>query len=123
MEIIQEVAKCTLSNYTVDLDDPDVFVLVEAFKDRVPFRFRWVLILWHWHVQSTFGVSIVEDYYWFQKSNVMELANAHNEPERFEKGVGRVQDKKQDDDNGTVLAMTAATLHCTGYYLVRLFNS
>jgi hypothetical protein len=34
-------------------------------------------------------VSIVEDYYWFQKFNVMELANARNEPERFEKGAGR----------------------------------
>ncbi|KAG1831928.1 hypothetical protein DFJ58DRAFT_823653 [Suillus subalutaceus] len=83
MEIIQEVAKCMPSNYTVDLDDPDVFVLVEVFK-------------------STFGVSIVEDYYRFQKFNVMELANAHNEPERFEKGVGRVQDKKQEGDDGTV---------------------
>jgi tRNA acetyltransferase TAN1 len=84
MEIIQEVAKCMPSNYTVDLDDPDVFVLVEVFK-------------------STFGVSIVEDYYRFQKFNVMELANAHNEPERFDKGAGRVQDKKQDvNDNGTV---------------------
>ncbi|KAG2090407.1 hypothetical protein BD769DRAFT_1632066 [Suillus cothurnatus] len=83
MEILQEVAKCMPSNYTVDLDDPDVFVLVEVFK-------------------STFGISIVEDYYRFQKFNVMELANAHNEPERFEKGVGRVQDKKQEEDNGTV---------------------
>ncbi|KAG1872281.1 hypothetical protein F4604DRAFT_1768549 [Suillus subluteus] len=83
MEIIQEVAKCMPSNYTVDLDNPDVFVLVEVFK-------------------STFGVSIVEDYYRFQKFNVMELANAHNEPERFEKGAGRVQDKKRTDGDGTV---------------------
>ncbi|KAG2124121.1 hypothetical protein BD769DRAFT_1359073, partial [Suillus cothurnatus] len=84
IEIIQEVAKCMPSNYTVDLDDPDVFILVEAFK-------------------STFGMSIVEDYYRFQKFNVMELANARNEPERFEKGAGRVQDKKQDvNDNGTL---------------------
>lgn len=83
MEIIQEVATCMPSNYTVDLDDPDVFVLVEVFK-------------------STFGVSIVEDYYRFQKFNVMELANAHNEPERFEQGAGRVQDKKREDDTGTV---------------------
>ncbi|KAG1817464.1 hypothetical protein EV424DRAFT_1030351 [Suillus variegatus] len=82
MEIIQEVAKCMPSNYTVDLDDPDVFVLVEVFK-------------------STVGVSIVEDYYRYQKFNVMELANAHNEPERFEKGAGRVRDKKQED-NGAV---------------------
>lgn len=83
MEIIQEVATCMPSNYTVDLDDPDVFVLVEVFK-------------------STFGVSIVEDYYRFQKFNVMELANAHNEPERFQQGAGRVQDKKREDDTGTV---------------------
>ncbi|KAG2029345.1 hypothetical protein BDR03DRAFT_881027, partial [Suillus americanus] len=83
MEIIREVATCMPSNYTVDLDDPDVFVLVEVFK-------------------STFGVSIVEDYYRFQKFNVMELANAHNEPERFQQGAGRVQDKKQEDDTGTV---------------------
>lgn len=83
MDIIQEVAKCMPSNYTVDLDDPDVFVLVEVFK-------------------STFGVSIVEDYYRFQKFNVMELANAHNEPERFQQGAGRVQDKKREDDTGTV---------------------
>lgn len=82
MEIIQEVAKCMPSNYTVDLDNPDAFVLVEVFK-------------------STFSMSIVEDYHRYQKFNVMELANAHNEPERFEKGTGRVQDKKQDDD-GTV---------------------
>jgi hypothetical protein len=33
------------SNYTVDLDDLDVFVLVEVFKVRVVFRFRCVLIL------------------------------------------------------------------------------
>jgi len=47
-------------------------------------------------------MNIVEDYYRFRKFNVMELANAHNEPERIEKGAGRVQDKKQDDnDNGT----------------------
>ncbi|KAG2124135.1 hypothetical protein BD769DRAFT_1468501 [Suillus cothurnatus] len=43
MEIVQEVATCMPSNYTVDLDDPDVFVLVEVFKIRVP-RFRCVLI-------------------------------------------------------------------------------
>lgn len=52
-------------------------------------------------MQSTVGVSIVEDYYRYQKFNVMELANAHNEPERFEKGAGRVRDKKQED-NGAV---------------------
>jgi tRNA acetyltransferase TAN1 len=32
MEIIQEVAKCMPENYAVDLDNPEVFVLVEVFK-------------------------------------------------------------------------------------------
>lgn len=36
MEIIQEVAKCMPENYVVDLDDPEVFVLVEVFKVRGP---------------------------------------------------------------------------------------
>ncbi|OAX42175.1 hypothetical protein K503DRAFT_847953 [Rhizopogon vinicolor AM-OR11-026] len=95
MEIIQEVAKCMPENYVVDLDNPEVFVLVEVFK-------------------SICGMSIVEDYYRFQKFNVMELANAHNEPERFEKGAGRVQDKMQKDV-GTVeiagdIVSTAANL-------------
>jgi hypothetical protein len=50
-------------------------------------------------VQSTFGVSTSS----VSKIQYLELANAHNEPERFEKGTGRVQDKKQDDnDNGTM---------------------
>ncbi|KAJ8591740.1 hypothetical protein M405DRAFT_734526 [Rhizopogon salebrosus TDB-379] len=83
MEIIQEVAKCMPENYAVDLDNPEVFVLVEVFK-------------------SVCGMSIVKDYYRFQKFNIMELANAHNEPERFEKGAGRVQDKKQEDVGRTV---------------------
>ncbi|KAG1745555.1 hypothetical protein EDD22DRAFT_744870, partial [Suillus occidentalis] len=48
MEIIQEVAGCMPEGYVVDLDEPEVFVLVEVFK-------------------STFGMSIVEDYYRFQK--------------------------------------------------------
>jgi tRNA acetyltransferase TAN1 len=34
MEIIQEVARCMPEGYTVDLDDPEVFVLVEVFKVR-----------------------------------------------------------------------------------------
>jgi tRNA acetyltransferase TAN1 len=59
-----------------------------------------VLTLVYW-LQSTFGVSIVEDYYRFQKFNVMELANARNEPERFELGAGRVQDKDKKLEDGS----------------------
>lgn len=32
MSIIEEIAKCMPRNYVVDLDNPDVFVLVEVFK-------------------------------------------------------------------------------------------
>lgn len=32
MEIIQEIAQCVPVSYTVDLDNPDVFILVEVFK-------------------------------------------------------------------------------------------
>jgi tRNA acetyltransferase TAN1 len=32
--IIQEVAKCVPEGHVVDLDDPEVFVLVEVFKVR-----------------------------------------------------------------------------------------
>lgn len=32
MEIIQEVARCMPESYMVDLDNPDVFILVEVFK-------------------------------------------------------------------------------------------
>ncbi|KAF9223739.1 hypothetical protein BS17DRAFT_672848, partial [Gyrodon lividus] len=56
MDIIEEVAKCMPDNYTVDLDDPEVFVLVEVFK-------------------SVCGVSVLRDYYKLQKFNVMTLSN------------------------------------------------
>lgn len=32
MGIIEEIATCMPQNYVVDLDNPDVFVLVEVFK-------------------------------------------------------------------------------------------
>ncbi|KAH7884419.1 hypothetical protein F5I97DRAFT_2037022 [Phlebopus sp. FC_14] len=74
MEIIQEVAKCMPDNYTVDLDDPEVFVLVEVFK-------------------SVCSVSILRDYYRLHKFNVMTLANEKNAPESFQSGAGRMQGK------------------------------
>ncbi|KAF8627271.1 hypothetical protein AX15_004449 [Amanita polypyramis BW_CC] len=57
MTIIQTVAQCIPEGHTVSLTEPQVFILVEVFK-------------------NTFGVSIVEDYYTLAKFNVMELANA-----------------------------------------------
>jgi len=57
--IIQEVASCVPEGHTVDLENPEVFILVEVFK-------------------SVCGISIVQDYYRFQKFNVMEIANARH---------------------------------------------
>ncbi|KIJ66949.1 hypothetical protein HYDPIDRAFT_85887 [Hydnomerulius pinastri MD-312] len=77
MEVIQEVAKCMPERYTVDLDNPEVFILIEVFK-------------------SVCGVSILRDYYRLQKFNVMMLSNEKNEVKTFRSGVGRVQNKESD---------------------------
>ncbi|KAJ7476071.1 hypothetical protein FB451DRAFT_1351352 [Mycena latifolia] len=56
-DLIEAIAKCVPEGHTVDLDDPELFILVEVFK-------------------SVCGVSVVRDYYKFQKFNVVEIANA-----------------------------------------------
>jgi len=53
--LIQHVAQCVPEGHTVDLENPQIFILVEVFK-------------------SICGISIVEDYYRLQKFNVMEIA-------------------------------------------------
>ncbi|KAL1675845.1 hypothetical protein EV122DRAFT_292326 [Schizophyllum commune] len=55
MAIIQAVAECVPEGFSVDLNDPEVFVLVEVFK-------------------STCGIGVVEDYYRLHKFNVGEVA-------------------------------------------------
>ncbi|KAF8554593.1 hypothetical protein OG21DRAFT_1041682 [Imleria badia] len=77
MGIIEEIAKCMPENCVVDLDNPDVFVLVEVFK-------------------SVCGVSILRDYYKLRKFNVMTLANEKNAVEDFKREAGRVQAKGLD---------------------------
>jgi tRNA acetyltransferase TAN1 len=76
--IIEEIAKCMPENYVVDLDNPDVFVLVEVFK-------------------SVCGVSILRDYYKLHKFNVMTLANEKNAMEDFKREAGRVLGKVMDE--------------------------
>ncbi|KAF8655065.1 hypothetical protein AX16_003266 [Volvariella volvacea WC 439] len=79
--LIQHVARCMPQEHTVDLQNPDIFVLVEVFK-------------------SVCGVSIVEDYYKLQKFNVMEIANAENTSSMM-KGKGRVGLPAQSSTNTT----------------------
>ncbi|KAI9567389.1 hypothetical protein HD554DRAFT_2023890, partial [Boletus coccyginus] len=79
MGIIEEIAKCMPENYVVDLDNPDIFVLVEVFK-------------------SVCGVSVLRDYYRFHKFNVMAIANERNAVEDFKREAGRVQGKELVDE-------------------------
>ncbi|KIY42850.1 hypothetical protein FISHEDRAFT_26458, partial [Fistulina hepatica ATCC 64428] len=55
--LIESIAQCMPSGHTVDLSDPDVFVLVEIFK-------------------SICSVSVVEDYYRLRKFNVAEVGSS-----------------------------------------------
>lgn len=57
--LIQHVAQCVPEGHSVNLEHPDVFILVEVFK-------------------SICGISIVQDYYRLQKFNVVAIANARN---------------------------------------------
>ncbi|KAJ6458890.1 hypothetical protein DFH09DRAFT_1276644 [Mycena vulgaris] len=58
LDLIEAIAKCVPEGHTVDLDDPELFILVEVFK-------------------SVCGLSVVRDYHKFHKFNVVEIANAH----------------------------------------------
>jgi len=68
--IIDTVVSCVPSEWSVNLCDAEVFILVEVFK-------------------SICGVSIVKDYYAHQRFNVMEIANSKNAESKLE-GDSRV---------------------------------
>ncbi|KAJ7455263.1 hypothetical protein B0H11DRAFT_250134 [Mycena galericulata] len=57
-ELIEAIAKCVPEGHTVDLDNAELFILVEVFK-------------------SVCGVSVVRDYSDLQKFNAVEIANKH----------------------------------------------
>ena len=96
MGIIEEIAKCMPENYVVDLENPDVFVLVEVFKvcraTTILSRSKRLRC----GLQSICGVSILRDYYKLHKFNVMTLANEKNAVEDFKPEAGRVQAKEID---------------------------
>lgn len=68
--IIDTVVSCVPSGWVVNLDDAEIFILVEVFK-------------------GVCGVSIVRDYYAHQRFNVMEIANSRHAENKLE-GDGRV---------------------------------
>ncbi|KAG6374376.1 hypothetical protein JVT61DRAFT_4411 [Boletus reticuloceps] len=96
MDIIEEIAKCMPQDYVVDLNNPDVFVLVEVFKVcHATIQSRYIQLK-RW-LQSVCGVSILRDYYKLHKFNVMMLANEKNAVEDFKPEAGRVQGKQVDE--------------------------
>jgi len=80
MTLIKMVAQCIPEGHTVSLTEPEVFILVEVFK-------------------STFGVSVVKDYYSLAKFNVLELASAKQSVEvEQESRVNDVQQTNKQDN-------------------------
>ncbi|KAL1949322.1 hypothetical protein VTO73DRAFT_8203 [Trametes versicolor] len=78
-KLIPELAKCVPEGHTVNLDNPELYILVEIFK-------------------SVCGISVVKDYYKLQKFNVMEIANAKNLRDDGEEG--RVAEKGSEETAG-----------------------
>lgn len=89
MELIQEIADCVPEGHKVDLDNAEVFILVEVFK-------------------SVCGMSIVKDYYLFSKFNAMEIANAKNGPDDGDT-AGRVAQKMQSATEASTVDTTIET--------------
>ncbi|KAJ7184531.1 hypothetical protein C8R46DRAFT_462414 [Mycena filopes] len=56
--LIEAIAACVSKRHKVDLDDPELVIIVELFK-------------------SICGVAVVRDYYKLQKFNAVEIANTH----------------------------------------------
>ncbi|KAK7035896.1 hypothetical protein R3P38DRAFT_2616418 [Favolaschia claudopus] len=69
--LIEAIAKCVPEGHTVDLNDPELFILVDVFK-------------------SICGVSVVRDYHKLQKFNVVEIANARSAAENGTPSVQRI---------------------------------
>jgi tRNA acetyltransferase TAN1 len=75
--ILKELAAAVPAGHSVDLSDPEVFILVEVFKVR-PRSYQHMKgpRTERQFEQSVCGVSVVRDYYKLAKFNVIELAQA-----------------------------------------------
>jgi tRNA acetyltransferase TAN1 len=83
--LIDTVVSCVPSGWTVNLEDAEVFFLVEVFKVRslllmecIYMRRKERALLMNCFGQSVCGIGIVKGYYAHQKFNVMEIANVKN---------------------------------------------
>jgi len=77
--LIDTIVSCVPSGWTVDLENAEVFILVEVFK-------------------SICGIAIVKDYYAHRKFNVMEIANLKNSQVELG-GEGRVSVQPRTSDD------------------------
>ena len=102
--IIEELAKCVPPEHKVNLEDPELFILVEIWKVRRSANsvdFHWVPVFeveetLIGRLQSVCGIGIVRDYYKLQKFNVMEIAKG--EEPGFKAGTGgRVGESSRED--------------------------
>jgi tRNA acetyltransferase TAN1 len=85
--LIQTIAQSVPEGHTVDLDDPQLFILVEVFKVRRSWSINSDIgLISVLQQQSICGISIVEDYYKMQKFNVMEIVNKKNRTTQPEEG-------------------------------------
>ncbi|KAJ7765767.1 hypothetical protein B0H16DRAFT_402001 [Mycena metata] len=71
MTLIEAIAACVPERHKVDLDDPELVIIVEVFK-------------------SICGVSVVRDYYKLQKFNAVEIASTHSS-ENPSSSVSRIE--------------------------------
>ncbi|KAJ7227361.1 hypothetical protein GGX14DRAFT_629628 [Mycena pura] len=69
--LIESIAKCVPEGHSVDLENPEVFIIVEVFK-------------------SVCGMSVVRDYYKLKKFNVAELAGTKTS-ERAATSISRIE--------------------------------
>ncbi|KAF8920752.1 hypothetical protein CPB85DRAFT_1406003 [Mucidula mucida] len=77
--LIKSIAECVPEGHTVNLSNPEVFILVEVFK-------------------SVFGISVTKEYYNLLKYNVVEIANRHGKAA----GTTNASEAKSGDKEASV---------------------
>lgn len=86
LTLIQTIAQSVPEGHTVDLDNPQLFILAEVFKVHRSWSINSNIRWFGAPQQSICGISIVEDYYEMQKFNVMEIVNKKNRTAQPEEG-------------------------------------
>jgi len=107
--LIQSIAQCVPDRHTVELQNPQIFILVEVFKVCHQPRTHSRLGPSDDFYQSVCGVSIVKDYYKSQKFNVMEIANKKNRAGPVEESGSRVTQFPKSTESKEVQSKVAET--------------